>query len=79
MNLGSYDIETYYVVINGVTETRQRILYTDINSINFFVERYTGVVRDGYTGSNTIFKISVTFNLFNRTLFSNFIFKRSFW
>lgn len=61
MNLGSYDIETYYVVINGVTETRQRILYTDINSIDFFVERYTGVVRDGYTGSNTIFK-NLTFN-----------------
>jgi hypothetical protein len=31
MNLGKYEIETYYVVVNGQTETRQRIVYTGIN------------------------------------------------
>jgi hypothetical protein len=61
MNLGSYNIETYYVIVNGVTETRQRILYTGVNGIDFFVERYNGSIRNGYTGSNTIFK-NLTFN-----------------
>jgi hypothetical protein len=61
MNLGNYNIETYYVIVGGVTETRQRILYTGINGIDFFVERYRGTVRDGYTGDSNTFK-NLTFN-----------------
>ena len=56
MNLGKYEIETYYVVINSQTETRQRIIYTGNNGEDFFIERYYGNVRDGYRGSNTHFK-----------------------
>jgi hypothetical protein len=56
MNLGKYEIETYYVVINGQTETRQRIVYTGINEEDIFIERYYGSIREGYRGSNTYFK-----------------------
>jgi hypothetical protein len=56
MNLGTYEIETYYVVINSQTETRKRIVYTGNNGEDFFIERYNGIVRDGYRGSNTNFK-----------------------
>lgn len=56
MNLGKYEIETYYVVINGQTETRQRVIYTGLNEEDIFIERYYGSIRDGYRGSNTYFK-----------------------
>jgi hypothetical protein len=56
MNIGKYEIETYYVVINGQTETRQRIIYTANGGEDFFIERYYGSIRDGYKGSNTYFK-----------------------
>jgi hypothetical protein len=56
MNLGKYEIETYYVVVNGQTETRQRVVYTANNNEDFFIERYFGSIRDGYRGSNTYFK-----------------------
>lgn len=56
MNLGKYEIETYYVVINDQTETRQRIVYTGNNGEDLFIERYFGNIRDGYKGSNTYFK-----------------------
>jgi hypothetical protein len=56
MNLGKYEIETYYIVVNSQTEARQRIIYTGNNGEDFFIERYYGSVRDGYRGSNTHFK-----------------------
>lgn len=56
MNLGKYEIETYFVVSNGQTETRQRIIYTGFNGEDFFIERYYGNIREGYSGSNTVFK-----------------------
>lgn len=56
MNLGRYEIESYYVVINGQTETRQRVIYTGTNGEDIFIERYYGNIRDGYSGSNTYFK-----------------------
>lgn len=56
MNLGKYEIETYYVVVNGQTETRQRVVYTGLNEEDIFIERYYGTIRDGYRGSNTFFK-----------------------
>jgi hypothetical protein len=52
MNLGRYEIETYRVEINGQNVDRQRIIYYANNGIDFFVERYHGEVRDGYTGQN---------------------------
>jgi hypothetical protein len=56
MNLGKYEIETYYVVVNGQTETRQRVVYTGLNEEDIFIERYYGSIREGYRGSNTFFK-----------------------
>lgn len=56
MNLGRYEIETYYVVVNGQTDSRQRIVYTGNNGEDIFIERYYGMIRDGYKGSNTYFK-----------------------
>lgn len=56
MNLGKYEIETYYVVINGQTQTRQRIVYIGNNGEDIFIERYYGSIREEYTGSNTYFK-----------------------
>lgn len=56
MNLGRYEIETYYVVSKGQTETRQRITYTSLNGEDIFIERYYGNIRDGYSGSSTFFK-----------------------
>lgn len=56
MNLGKYEIETYYVVLNGQTETRERIIYIHDNNEDIFIERYYGVIREGYKGSNTHFK-----------------------
>jgi hypothetical protein len=55
MNLGKYEIETYYVVVKGQTETRERIVYTGINEEDIFIERYYGSIREGYKGSNTLF------------------------
>lgn len=56
MNLGRYEIETYYVIVNSQTETRQRIIYTGLNQEDIFIERYYGTIRSGYKGSNTFFK-----------------------
>jgi hypothetical protein len=56
MNLGKYEIETYYVVVNGQTETRQRVVYTGLNEEDIFIERYYGSIREGYRGSNSFFK-----------------------
>lgn len=56
MDLGRYEIETYFVVINGQTQTRQRIVYIGNNEQDIFVERYYGEIRTGYKGSNTFFK-----------------------
>lgn len=56
MNLGRYEIETYYVVVNGQTQTRQRIVYTGLNEEDLVIERYYGSIREGYKGSNTFFK-----------------------
>jgi hypothetical protein len=54
--LGRYEIETYYVVVNSTTETRQRIVYIGNNGEDYFIERYIGNIRDGYGQSNTYFK-----------------------
>lgn len=56
MDLGRYEIETYVVVIDGVTENRQRIIYTGNNEESCFIERYYGTIRAGYKGANTFFK-----------------------
>lgn len=56
MDLGRYEIETYVVVIDGVTENRQRIIYTGNNEESCFIERYYGTIRTGYKGANTFFK-----------------------
>lgn len=52
MNLGRYEIETYRVEVNGQKVDRQRITYYANNGVDYFVERYHGEVRDGYTGQN---------------------------
>jgi hypothetical protein len=54
-NIGRYEIETYDVSINGVTETREKILYYNNNNEDFFIERYYGVIRDGYEQTEIIF------------------------
>lgn len=56
MDLGRYEIETYFVVINGQTQTRQSIVYIGNNEQDIFIERYYGEIRTGYKGSNTFFK-----------------------
>lgn len=60
MDLGTYDIETYYVVINNKSEKRQRIIYKHSNGIDFIIENYRGTIRDGYI-KNISFK-DLTFN-----------------
>jgi hypothetical protein len=55
-NIGRYDIETYNVTVNGITETRKKILYYNNNNEDFFVERYYGIIRDGYEQTEIIFK-----------------------
>ena len=54
-NLGRYELETYYVVVNGKTETRQRVIYFGNNDQEFFIERYYGIIRPGYEQSGTLF------------------------
>ena len=56
MQLGRYEIENYYVVINSVTESRQRVVYIGNNEEDYFVERYYGTIRDGYSQSNTFLR-----------------------
>lgn len=56
MILGRYEIETYFVVLNDQTTTRERIIYTGINEVDIFIERYYGTIRAGYRGANTIFR-----------------------
>jgi hypothetical protein len=53
MQLGRYEIENYYVVINNQTESRQRIVYIGNNGEENFIERYYGDIREGYSQSNT--------------------------
>lgn len=53
MQLGRYEIESYYVVINNQTESRQRIVYIGNNDEDYFIERYYGNIRDGYSQSNS--------------------------
>ena len=54
-NIGRYEIETYDVSINGVTETREKILYYSNNNEDFFIERYYGIIREGYEQTEIIF------------------------
>jgi len=54
-NLGRYELETYYVVVNGKTETRQRVIYFGNNNQEYFIERYYGNIRPGYEQSGTLF------------------------
>ena len=56
MNLGRYELETYNVVINGQIVERERIKYTANNGIDFFVERYFGEIREGYSGETGLIK-----------------------
>ena len=56
MQLGRYEIESYYVVIGNQTESRQRIVYIGNNGEDYFIERYYGSIRSGYKGANTFFK-----------------------
>jgi hypothetical protein len=56
MQLGRYEIESYYVVIDNQTESRQRIVYIGNNGEDYFIERYYGSIRDGYSQSNTFLR-----------------------
>jgi hypothetical protein len=56
MQLGRYEIESYYVVIDNKTESRQRIVYIGNNGEDYFIERYYGNIRDGYSQSNTFLR-----------------------
>ena len=56
MKLGRYEIESYYVVIDNQTESRQRIVYIGNNGEDCFIERYYGNIRDGYSQSNTFLR-----------------------
>ena len=53
MQLGRYEIESYYVVVDNQTESRQRILYIGDNGEDYFIERYYVNIRDGYIQSNS--------------------------
>lgn len=56
MQLGRYEIESYYVIINNQTESRQRIVYIGNNDEDYFIERYYGNIRDGYVQSNSLLR-----------------------
>jgi hypothetical protein len=56
MQLGRYEIENYYVVINNQTESRQRIVYIGNNGEENFIERYYGDIREGYSQSNSFLR-----------------------
>ena len=56
MQLGRYEIENYYVVINSQTESRQRIVYIGDNGEDYFIERYYGDIREGYSQSNSLLR-----------------------
>lgn len=56
MHLGRYEIESYYVAIGDQTESRQRIVYIGNNEEDYFVERYYGNIRDGYSQSNNFLR-----------------------
>ena len=56
MQLGRYEIENYYVVINNQTESRQRIVYIGNNGEDYYVERYYGDIREGYSQSNSFLR-----------------------
>ena len=51
MILGKFNIEDYEVAISGVTETRQRITYYDLENNELFKARYYGdtdEINEGY-------------------------------
>jgi len=54
-NLGRYEIQTYDVLVKGVTQSREKILYYNNNNEDFFIERSNGTIRDGYDQSDIIF------------------------
>jgi len=54
-NLGRYEIQTYDVLVKGVTQSREKILYYNNNNEDFFIERNNGTIRDGYDQSEIIF------------------------
>ena len=56
MQLGRYEIESYYVVVNNQTESRQRVVYIGSNEEDYFIERYYGTIRDGYLQSNSFLR-----------------------
>ena len=55
MNLGKYEIQSYNVLIDGQTVSRQKILYFGNNEEYNFAERYYGTIRDGYSQNETSF------------------------
>ena len=56
MKLGRYEIQNYFVVVNNKTESRQRIIYIGNNNEDYFIERYYGNIRDGYSQSNSLLR-----------------------
>jgi len=56
MQLGRYEIESYFAVVNGSRESRQRIVYIGNNEEECLVERYYGTIRDGYGRSTGMLK-----------------------
>jgi hypothetical protein len=55
MNIGTYEIQTYTVMMGGSPVQRNRIIYTANNGQDTFIERYYGEIRDGYIGAATRF------------------------
>jgi hypothetical protein len=54
-NLGRYEIQSYDVLVKGVTQSREKILYYNNNNEDFFVERSNGTIREGYEQFEIIF------------------------
>jgi hypothetical protein len=55
MIIGKFNIEDYQVTINGNTETRQRIIYYDLNLNEITTGRYYGevdTISEGYVNLN---------------------------
>lgn len=47
--LGEYEIVDYELVIDGVSEIRQNIVYYDFDGNEYITERFYGEIREGYT------------------------------
>ena len=56
MKLGTYEIESYDVIVGNSTESRQRVIYYNNNGKDNFTERYNGYIRPGYTQLSSYFK-----------------------